>query len=150
MKIIVTDQWGTYAAVIGATYLTGIKNAAKNTEQIRRLSCFAKHTSLLPGQSFYIGKDPRGNEIYTLGVGKEGKLIYTTCMDFFKIVHPSERIVILDLSKFNTFFIKLCAVLRAVLPFKNVADRWAALLLAKKARDIENELTRQLESKRAC
>ncbi|MGI6065018.1 MAG: DUF3189 family protein [Bacillota bacterium] len=85
MKIIFYSYTGVHSAVIAAAIHLGTLPRYKSMErsQIAGLPLFAASQVLY--QLNYIGQDYRGNDLFTLGVGRELKLIPKSIISFLRL-----------------------------------------------------------------
>ncbi len=132
MKIIFQDQLGCYAALVAAAYYTGVLQETPSLSDITTLPSFADHTNLLPGNLFYLGKDQEDNEIYTLGVGREGKVIATSIYDLFRILNKSEIVYVIDVSSINFLPLRLLWYLKMIRPLRRSVTIASAFLIKSK------------------
>ncbi|MGI6587681.1 MAG: DUF3189 family protein [Peptococcia bacterium] len=112
MKIVFVDQMGCFASVVAAAVCRGVLSEKANYRDILNLPYFADVKNYQPGQLYYMGKDQMGNRFYTLGVGRYGKL-FTTVMwpEMLKISQVKEKIILYDVSSFNSVLLNFLEVL---------------------------------------
>lgn len=132
MKIIFLDQLGCYAALVAASYFTGVLKEEPILSDIVTLPSFADHTNLLPGNLFYLGKDKHDNEIFALGVGREGKIITSSIYDLFRILNKSEIVHVIDVSTCNFLLVRLLWYLKMIRPMKRIVTISSAFLIKLK------------------
>lgn len=129
MKIILFDHLGCHAAVLAGSYLGGIIDLEPTAREILALPVFGFYESLLPGTSFYIGHDKLGNEIYTLGVGSEAKIMSISARDISRILGVKEHFKIIDVSAYNTPLVRLFIYIGLLKPFNRMVRYFCAQML---------------------
>lgn len=129
IKIVFLDQLGCYASLLAAAYRVGKIGSRPSSREILDLPGFAIHRDLSLGNSFYVGEDPAGNQVYTLGTGGEGKLIEVSARDINKILNIRSKVLLIDISGYNSFAVRVCSYLRLVGPLEKVALYGAAIFL---------------------
>jgi hypothetical protein len=129
MKVIILDQLGCYSAVVAASYLAGLINETPTITDIYELACFAAHRDLQVGKIYYIGQDSNGNEYYSLGVGKEEKLVKRSARDLLNIIGDKGTICIIGVSLSNPLSVRFFAYLVLFSPLRIVSKRVTAYIL---------------------
>lgn len=134
MKIVFIDQLGCYASLVAAVATScreEVKKKRLSWRDIAGLPGFACHRDLKPGILRSYGSDSGGNELFTLGVGKEANLLIVSAADLFKILGSHEKVRILDMSPINSPWIVLLSFL-GVTPLKKITRLLAAFLLCRR------------------
>ena len=148
MKIVFFDQLGYYASVVAASYEVGLICEDSKAGEIARLGQFADHQDMSVGTLSYVGTNLQGQEIYTLGTGRYGKLISISAQDLFKIIAVPEEIKIIDVSVFNSPLIKIAAYLRQNKLLRNIVVLLAAQLLKKQMSQIVRKVNNEMRASR--
>ncbi|MFZ5752616.1 MAG: DUF3189 family protein [Bacillota bacterium] len=131
MKIVYLDQLGCHASVLAASWYAGFYDETMHSRDILKLPHFAAHTDFRVGKLYYVGKDTRGTELFTLGVGSEGKIISIAALDLFKLLEAKEQVLVIDVSPCNHFFIRLCWYLQMIKPLKYMMSLCSAYFLKR-------------------
>jgi hypothetical protein len=131
VKIIFLDQLGCYVSVAAASYLAGKIYRNAKAAEVACLPFFAAHRDLKVGRFYYIGQDPKGNELYTLGAGGQARLIILSARDLIKILENKDIIVLVDVSQERSLFFKVVALLKLFWPLEKAAVYLAALALVR-------------------
>lgn len=129
MKIVILDQFGCYASVLAASYLTGLINENASALEIYNLPYFAAHRDIQVGKIYYVGTDEAGNDIYCLGVGGEAKLIAKSSEDLFKIIGIENEVCLIGVSSINPRLIGIFSILALWQPIERTAKLTAAIIL---------------------
>lgn len=144
MQIIIFDHLGCHASVLAGSCLTGLLESKSSTRDILNLAHFGCYQMVMPGLSFYIGRDKTGNEIYTLGVGQEAKPMTISVHDMLEILGTKSELKIIDVSIYNTLFIRLLFYIGLLKPLKKSTRYVCALLLKSHLSDLCLFLQREL------
>ena len=131
MKIVYLDQLGCHASVLAASWHAGLYNETMPSRNILKLPHFAQHKDFRAGKLYYIGKDNKGAELFTLGVGPEGRIMSIAAMDLFNLLESKEQVLVIDVSLFNHFFIRLCWYLQMIKPLQDMVCLFIAYLLKR-------------------
>lgn len=131
MKIVYLDQLGCHASVLAASWHAGFYDETMPSRDILKLPHFAEHKDFRAGNLYYIGKDKQGNELFTLGVGQEGRIISIAALDLFDLLENKEQVLVIDVSLCNHFFIRLCWYLQLIKPLQGMGCLFTAYLLKR-------------------
>lgn len=144
MKLVLIDQLGCYAALVGAAYLTGQIGGQPASAEILQLPDFARHKDLQPGELYDCGRDKRGTRVYALGVGCEAKIMMVSAADIFQLLGVREEIRILDMSLYNGFTQKIWWFLGLIPVLKELSRNKTADILAASFAQIKAYLLAEL------
>lgn len=131
MKIVYLDQLGCHASVLAASCQGNLYQETMKSRDILKLPHFAAHRDFSVGKLYYMGKDPLGIDLYTLGVGPEGKIISVAALDLLKLLETKEQVLVIDVSSYNHFFIRACWYLQMIKPLKSLMLLCSAYLLRR-------------------
>lgn len=143
MKLVFIDQLGCYAAILAAAYVTGKIDGQPSWREIMGLPAFAGNQDLQPGNLRYIGTDPAGNQVYTLGVGNEAQIMTVSAGDLCRILDIKEKVCLVDVSSFNGLMVRAswylglipcCRAMNKMLSAYLMQGCWPRLLAYLKAR----------------
>ncbi|PKM89801.1 MAG: hypothetical protein CVU87_04100 [Firmicutes bacterium HGW-Firmicutes-12] len=145
MKILILDQLGCYAAVAAASYLVGIIDEKPTVMEIYNLPCFAAHHDLQVGRIYYIGKDSKGDDYYSLGVGKEEQLMIRSVQDFLNIIGSQGSVRIIGVSLYNPFILSILTYFVLCYPLRNISKRASACILKMRFAELIKKLKTELK-----
>ena len=144
MIIIFLDQLGCYAAVLAASRRAGLVGDRPTIRDICSLPKFADHPDLSVGNLYFIGEDPAGARVYTLGAGKEAGLIAVAAGDLIKILKTTEKVSLIDVSRYNDFLTRISWRAMRIKLIKPAALYIAAFQMKKKMGRLAETATREL------
>lgn len=100
MAIVFLCPTGTYASLVAANLKVGKIDVNFKLSEILNLPYFGEF-SKEPGHFLFIGRDFKGNEVYTLGTGIEAHLITRSASDLLQIMNISpDNLKLYDTTRF--------------------------------------------------
>jgi len=144
LKLVIIDQLGCYAALLGAAYLTGQIGGQPTRADILQLPAFARPKNLRPGELCDCGIDKLSNHVYTLGVGCEAKIMMVSAADLLNILGARQDIQMIDLSSFNGPSQKVWWYLGLVPFMKEISRQRSAALLEQRFPELQAFLVAEL------
>ncbi|MDK2822538.1 MAG: hypothetical protein PWQ67_1334 [Clostridia bacterium] len=135
MPIIYLCPTGTYASLVAANLHLGQINREAKINEILNLPNFGAFPGKV-GMFLYIGKDRKGNLIYTLGTSNEAQLIIKSTYDLLRFTgYPENNLKLIDVSKYVPKHLVWCNGI-----FLKYGNKFIAEKLHKKLAYIDEEV----------